>query len=164
MVHRLSFLKKVMVALAIIISGGLVYVLVSMAPHSDQQTDAPDPLSDSGTVYAALATLPGLNRDVEIDKAIPDHYELALQYPESAFVSRGEPEADSESIVRAILAQLVKKGRVPYEEDISIFVFASQDASGETGKHLVHVYGYATYDHSLDRISYSRCTGSASSC
>ena len=71
----------------------------------------------------------------------------------------GEPERDTRSVARAVLAALVKGGRKPADEDVTLFVSAQRPARGETGAARVVWYGYSTYDYNSDSLTYKACDG-----
>jgi hypothetical protein len=93
-------------------------------------------------------------KSVTIDKISNEHeYNITLDYKYMFNSSR--PESDTKIIARAVLAQLVKDGRNPREDDTSVYVWAKQTGiKGETGADLVALFGFTRYDSSSDSLKY----------
>jgi hypothetical protein len=71
----------------------------------------------------------------------------------------GQPEADTEVIVRSMLSYLIANGQQPSNKRIYVSADAAKHARGATGKPLAAMFGYAYYDYGNDLIRYVACTG-----
>ena len=90
---------------------------------------------------------------IEIREDDPRSYHLTLHYKPKALVTNmAMVEADTKQIARAVLAELVRQGRKPAEESISVYVSAQQGVRGETS--LVKVFGDTFYKHSGDQLEF----------
>ena len=68
----------------------------------------------------------------------------------------GAPETDTKNIARDVLTALIRAGRRPADEEVSIQVCAQRPISGETGKALVEVYGCAYYHYTNDQLTFEK--------
>jgi hypothetical protein len=65
-------------------------------------------------------------------------------------------EADTKEIARAVLAELLRQGRKPAEEYISVHVWAQQGGlRGETGKALSRAFGDTSYNYNSDQLKFT---------
>jgi hypothetical protein len=105
---------------------------------------------------AAIKLKPSWER-IELTLDTLSHYSLILWYkPEAKVTSEAEVEADTKLIARAVLAELVRQGRNPAEERISLFVYGRQETrGGETGGRITRTYGNAIYDFNHDRLGFA---------
>jgi hypothetical protein len=86
---------------------------------------------------------------VTVDRANSSSYRLEIVY-KTVPRDYETVEADTRSLIRALLAEIKKSGKEPGR----IIVFTKRDVAGETGKPLVQDFGYATYNSIQDTIQY----------
>jgi hypothetical protein len=105
---------------------------------------------------AAIKLKPNWER-IELTLDTRSHCSLTLWYkPEAKVTSEADVEADTKQVARAVLAELVRQGRKPAEERISLFVYGRQETrGGETGGRVVRTYGNAIYDSNHDRLGFA---------
>ena len=105
-------------------------------------------------VVATIATRPDWER-IKVLDADATGYGLELFYRETPN-GFAQVEADTKSVVRAVLSELMKAGHSPTHEGIVICVWGQRLVKGETGTSRVLVYGNATYDYNSDSIEFER--------
>jgi hypothetical protein len=139
----------------------IIFVVTGAAPMA---ASAPGTSSPTAEMMASLrqtldAHLAQRNDwgEIEINHAESRRYALALIYRRQPSI--GDPRADSKSIARDVLAVLIKAGRKPAEEMISIQVCSQLPVRGETGKQLFRPYGCAYYDYNHDQLTYEERSG-----
>jgi hypothetical protein len=98
---------------------------------------------------------------IELTEEPPTRYSLTLYYkpePEVPAVAvLLAVEADTKEIARAVIAELLRQGRKPAEERISVHVFAYQGGlRGETGKALYKPFGDVFYDYYSDQLKFTQ--------
>jgi hypothetical protein len=97
-------------------------------------------------------------RDIRIEKAGDRSFRFTLYYARQP-AGYAVVEADTKRIARAMLAALVKAGRRPTQEWISVFVWGEQDGlHGETGTNRVRVFGHTHYDWNYDQLEFEPFT------
>lgn len=62
---------------------------------------------------------------------------------------------DTNTLVRATLANIMASGRKPADEHISVMVWGHTPVKGETGAERVLVYGYSRYNYNSDSVEFS---------
>ena len=104
---------------------------------------------------AAIKLKPSWER-IELEEKKPTDFRLTLSYkPDVLITTRSTVETDTKQVARAVLAELVKQGRKPAGEHITLNVFARQSMRGETGKELVRLFGFTSYDYNTDQLEFT---------
>src|SRR5262249_9761087 len=96
---------------------------------------------------AAVPTSPPANLNPTPTRAEP-----------SAAVPKREPTSSTKIIARAVVSDLVKRGRAPAKENVFLYISAMRRMDGETGAPLVNWYGNTVYDYGKDELSYTACS------
>jgi len=142
-----------------------LFVLVGIAVLNNARLPtgaAPETdLGDLGAIKPAIDQIPmrAAWERIEINQANRQGYSLKLWYRENAYVTVGEPSADTTFIARVVLGALVRAGRSPTTEHVSLFVWAQRRTHGETGAPLVVLYGDTAYNYNDDGLRYDACSG-----
>ncbi|TAL89258.1 MAG: hypothetical protein EPN62_08645 [Candidimonas sp.] len=89
---------------------------------------------------------------ITIVKAGKNEYGLSLAY--KTFPPQSLVLADTKSLVRAILKQVLAQGRSPADDWTLVTVDAHINSIGETGKKLVRPLGVAFYNFNKDLIEF----------
>jgi putative heme iron utilization protein len=107
-------------------------------------------------IVAGIKLQPSWER-IGVEEKSANEYNLTLTYKPKVLISSiSTPTADTKQIARAVLAALVKQGRKPSEERLKLDVVARQATRGETGKELVRLFGFTSYDYHTDQLEFTR--------
>jgi hypothetical protein len=92
---------------------------------------------------------------IEVQRAEAGDYSLVIWY-KAAPAGYDEVERDTKALASAVLKSLQAAGKRPADERITVFTRGRKAERGETGKHLVRVYGRTDYDYNNDRLRFER--------
>ncbi|MDA9545184.1 hypothetical protein ACM43_12170 [Bradyrhizobium sp. CCBAU 45321] len=139
--------------LALIAAAAIMFVLYDLQ-HPEDPAKALVSRQVAADVTSRLDSGP-YRRSLRIDRAISGNLAFTLEYLDLPRGGLMTVEIDTKDVARAVLAQLVKAGRSPTQEGITVFISAQQTGlKGETGMPLVRSLGQTYYDPNSDALTF----------